>query len=179
MLNIHTKPLDTARIITGERFDLTDPQRYALLLVRAGRAAAELRDHMDEMSWPQPGAADWAGLVDGGFVRHRFAGRPGDGVHYDLFPKGLAAAQAVIRDLCCKFNVHVMTNFNGGRGLAPHAECSCGRWRHAVPNNSSALSRLGLAFGAHLRDPEGAQAQAAMDSALAAIDRFKREAGHA
>lgn len=158
-----------------ERFGLSDPQRYGLLQIRGGRASAELRAIMDAMGWPKPSRSDWAELRERGLIARRR-----DDLLHDLLPKGLTAARAVIGDLCRKFNVHVIDHYDGARGVAPYAACSCERWRHTVPRNSSAGTRLGVAAGNHIElmrvDPGGTQRKARIEAIFARVGERLQEA---
>ena len=103
------------------------------------------------MAWPHPRFVDWKALRDLGFIRRR-----PDNLYHDLLPKGLMAAGALTRDLCGKFNVHVLTMFSGSRGVAPRGSCSCGEFSHIEFKGHGSI---GLAFDHHLRrSPTGSAA---------------------
>lgn len=158
-----TKPIESSPItqaIDDGFASLTDPQRYAMLMVRAGEAAAKLRAIMDAMSWPQPEDADWSALCRLSLVAWRLP-RYRDELPYDLLPRGLTAAQTISRDLCRKLGVHVLTVRERRPGIARNGHCSCGLMRHTEIRGSD--GSVENAYSHHLRqmakDPGGFAAE--------------------
>jgi hypothetical protein len=181
--NLCTKPAEEYK--TGHQIaaDLTDPQRYGILVVRGGEASTKLRAIMDAMGWPAPGRADWEGLRRLGLVRRR-----SDRLLHDLLPQGLAVATEVTKDLCRKFNVHVLYIQERKSGFyARNGHCSCGLMNHSEIHGSD--GKVEVAFHKHMEhmrhDPGGFETdrrvQAIFDKVAAdgaaAWARFK-EAGH-
>jgi hypothetical protein len=173
--NLRTKPVASAPVTQAidEAFaGLTDPQRYGLLAVRGGRASAELRAIMDAMGWPPPSRDDWRVLRINGFVRRR-----ADDLLHDLLPKGLTAAQAISRDLCRKFGVHVLTVHERRPGVARRGVCSCGLLDHA---ELQACGTVEVAFTHHLQrmnvDPGGYGSERRMNDIF---DQVARDAADA
>lgn len=177
---IHTKSPETAAITravyrTGEELsaDLNEAQHYALLVVRGGEAAGKLRAIMDAMGWPAPGEMDWQGLRRLGLVQRRR-----DSLYHDLLPKGLTAATAVSRDLCRKFNVHVLYVQERKPGIARNGHCSCGLMRHTEIHGTD--GRVEAKFSRHVaqmrRDPGGYESERRQQAIFESVAEMGAEA---
>jgi hypothetical protein len=182
LAGIHTKPPASAPITeavyrTGEEMaaDLNDAQRYGLLVVRGGEAAGKLRAVMDAMGWPAPGDADWHGLRRLGLVQRRR-----DSLYHDLLPKGLTAATAITRDLCRKFNVHVLYVQERKPGVARNGHCSCGLMRHTEIHGTD--GRVEAKFSHHVaqmrRDPGGYESERRQQAIIDSVAEMGAEAWH-
>lgn len=136
-------------LITEERFAITDAQRYAILLARAGELAGKLKPIMQAMGWPQPTRNDWADLVRQGYVILDTR----DPRYHTILPRGLTLAHAVMRDLARKFGVHHVTFQPGSSASGHKATCTCG-FIDIQPWTRGGLFAVRASAGEHLRQAE-------------------------
>jgi hypothetical protein len=107
--------------------DLTDPQRYAMVLAVDDELSRKIRAHIDQWGWPYPSRDDWRALVERGYVvKNHHCPR-----FHRIMPLGRVVATEIMRELARKIGLHHVTigNRPGSQAIA---RCICG-WSIGLP----------------------------------------------